>query len=124
MEPKRILYIEDNAQHRRLLKIMLQHHGYKLIEAQDGTQGFNLALREKPDLILMDLNLCDVHGLTVTSWIKSRPTVAHIPIIALTAAVTCKIYEQSLQAGCDGYLEKPFTPSQLLEAVRHFTCTR
>src|SRR2546423_667402 len=121
MASKRILYVEDNAQHRRLLKIMLQHQGFQLIEAQDGMQGFNLALREIPDLILMDLNLCDVSGLAVTSWIKNRSTTAHIPVVALTADVTCNTHAQSICAGCDGYLEKPFTMTQLLEIVNRFT---
>jgi two-component system, cell cycle response regulator DivK len=100
---------------------MVQRQGVQLIEAEDGLQGFTLALREQPDLILIDLNLCGISGLTLASRIKNRPEVAHIPVVILTADVSCSSRAQSLEAGCDGYLEKPFTPGQLLDVIRRFT---
>ncbi|HLY28880.1 MAG TPA: response regulator [Aggregatilineales bacterium] len=116
----RILYIEDNYQNRRLVKRLLKRKGYELIEAEDGLQGIAIAAREKPDLILMDINLPGIDGMEATSRIKSSSDLSHIPIIAITAAAMRGDRERIMAAGCDDYLQKPIDNDQLVETVRRF----
>lgn len=116
----RILYVEDNPQNMRLVRKMLNIGGYEMLEATEGIPGVALAIREMPDLILMDINLPDIDGLEATARIKASPRSAHIPIIALTANAMHGDRERFLAAGCDGYLAKPVTKNELLNTVAHF----
>lgn len=116
----RILYIEDNPQNMRLVRKMLSLDGHEMIAADTGMQGIGLAESEKPDLILMDINLPDLDGLKVTTRLKSEPALAHIPIIALTANAMHGDRERFLSAGCDGYLPKPLAKDDLLNTVKRF----
>jgi two-component system cell cycle response regulator DivK len=116
-EIMKVLYVEDNPQNMRLVRKMLQVGGYTMIEAMDGNTGLALATREVPDLILMDINLPDIDGMEVTSRIKSDPNLAHIPIIALTANAMYGDRERFLAAGCDGYLAKPVSKTELLNTL-------
>jgi two-component system cell cycle response regulator DivK len=115
-----ILYIEDNPQNMRLVRKMLQVGGYQTLEAVDGLSGIALARREKPDLILMDINLPDIDGLEATGRLKAIADLRHIPVIALTANAMHGDRERFLAAGCDGYIAKPVTRSELLNTVGHF----
>ncbi len=119
MAPK-ILYIEDNPQNMRLVRKMLKVGGYAMLEASDGLSGVNIAVREKPDLILMDINLPDIDGMEATARLKSMPEMQHIPIIALTANAMHGDRERFTDAGCDGYLAKPVTKNELLNLIAHF----
>lgn len=114
---QRILCIEDNPQNMRLVRKILKHHGYEVIEAVDGTSGVALAQSEVPDLILMDINLPDIDGLDATQQIKSNADLAHIPIVALTANAMYGDEERILAAGCDGYISKPVSKNALVEKV-------
>lgn len=116
----RILCVEDNPQNMRLVRKILKHSGYEVLEAEDGTTGFNVAEGETPDLILMDINLPDIDGLEVTKMIKARPDLQHIPIIALTANAMYGDEERCLAAGCDGYISKPVSKALLVEKVASF----
>jgi len=116
----RILYIEDNPQNMRLVSKMLKIGGYDMIEAVDGLSGVAVAAREKPDLILMDINLPDIDGLEATARLKADPTLAHIPVIALTANAMHGDRERFIASGCDGYLAKPVTKNELINTVNHF----
>lgn len=118
--PARILYIEDNPQNMRLVRKMLKLGGYDMIEAVDGLTGVAVAARERPDLVLMDINLPDIDGLEATARLKADPQLAHIPIIALTANAMHGDRERFIEAGCDGYLAKPVTKNELLNTVEHF----
>lgn len=118
--PAKILYIEDNPQNMRLVGKMLKVGGYDMIEASDGNTGVEVAQREMPDLILMDINLPDIDGLEATAIIKSMPELAHIPVIALTANAMQGDRERFIASGCDGYLPKPVTKNELLNAVARF----
>lgn len=118
--PVRILYIEDNPQNMRLVSKMLKIGGYEMIEAVDGLSGVATAAREKPDLILMDINLPDIDGLEATSRIKANAVTAGIPVIALTANAMHGDRERFIASGCDGYLAKPVTKNELLNTVAHF----
>ncbi|TVR24370.1 MAG: response regulator [Anaerolineaceae bacterium] len=116
----RILYIEDNPQNMRLVRKMLTLGGYDMLEATDGHTGVQMAIEQKPDLILMDINLPDIDGIQATRTIKDTEQTAHIPVIALTANAMHGDREMFLEAGCDGYLAKPVTRNELLNTVSYF----
>jgi two-component system, cell cycle response regulator DivK len=115
-----ILYIEDNPQNMRLVRKMLQVGGYTMLEAPDGMSGVELAEREKPSLILMDINLPDIDGMEATRRLKANPQLQRIPIIALTANAMHGDRERFENAGCDGYLAKPVTKNELLNIIAYF----
>lgn len=116
----RVLYVEDNAQNMRLVRKILKHAGHEVLEAETGLAGLSVAQHEHPDLILMDINLPDVDGLEVTARIRENPSVAHIPIVALTANAMVGDRERALQAGCDGYLPKPVSRAELVQTVEDY----
>ena len=103
----RILYIEDNADNRMLVRRVLEAEGYTILAAPDAHAGLRMAIVEQPDLILMDINLPEVDGYTITARIKSTPGLENIKVIALTANVMKGDREKTLAAGCDGYIQKP-----------------
>lgn len=112
-----ILYVEDNPQNMRLVRKILKFAGYNVLEAETGEQGLEVARAEMPDLILMDVNLPDIDGLECTARLKSDEATSRIPIIALTANAMVGDREKALEAGCDGYLPKPISKSDLLKMV-------
>ncbi len=112
-----ILHVEDNPQNMRLVHKMLAASGYKLLEAPDGITGLEMTCQCVPDLILMDINLPDIDGLEVTRRIKATPELRHIPVVALTANAMHGDRERFLNAGCDGYISKPVTRSELLNTI-------
>jgi two-component system cell cycle response regulator DivK len=123
MTKQRILHIEDTQECQQLVAAVLTYHGYEVLCAEDGEQGVEMARTMQPDLILMDLHLPGIDGLEATRQIKDIPTVASVPIIALTAADEASDYERALAAGCETYLGKPFSPSELVALVRqHSEC--
>jgi two-component system, cell cycle response regulator DivK len=119
-EKPRILYIEDNAGNRTLVKRVLEPEGYAIIEAPDGKTGLQLALAQPPDLILMDINLPEVDGYAMTAKIKATPGLEKIKVIALTANVMKGDREKTIAAGCDGYLQKPIDVDLLPEQIARF----
>src|SRR5688572_17530849 len=102
----RILYIEDNRENRMLVRAILEAEGYTIVDAEDGLSGIEAAIREQPDLILLDINLPGVDGYEVASIIKSFSAIATTPIIALTAYAMEGDRQRTLVAGCDGYIQK------------------
>jgi two-component system cell cycle response regulator DivK len=122
MSGERILYIEDNFENRILVKRVLEVEGYVVLEADDGPAGMQVAQQEVPDLILMDINLPDVDGYEVTAKLREVPALARVPIVALTANVLKGDRERSLEAGCDGYIQKPIDvdllPAQIAAFLR------
>lgn len=116
----RILCVEDNPQNMRLIRKILVHSGYEVIEAIDGLSAVELTANEKPDLIFMDVNLPDIDGLEATGRIKANPLVSHIPVIALTANAMYGDRERCLAAGCDNYLSKPVNRSELVKMVQEY----
>ena len=118
--PARILYIEDNADNRLLVKRVLEAEGYKLLEAANAQDGLLQVMAQKPDLILMDINLPEVDGYTTTARIKAMPGLAAIKVIAVTANVMKGDREKTLAAGCDGYITKPIDVDTLPGQIARF----
>ena len=117
---KRILIVEDQEDNRSILRDLLSAAGYELIEATNGAQGVELAQRERPDLILMDIQLPIVDGYEATRRIKANAELKRIPIIAVTSYALSGDEAKARAAGCDGYVTKPFSPRQLLAKVREY----
>ena len=103
----KILYIEDNLDNRILVRRVLQVEGYQVLEAEDGPGGIELALKECPDLILVDINMPNMDGYEVTRRLRALDQFRSVPIIALTAKVMKGDREKTLESGCSGYIEKP-----------------
>lgn len=122
--PVRILCVEDNPQNMRLVRKILKLEGYTVLEAENGLTGVQIAQAEKPDLILMDVNLPDIDGLDATVRIKQQTDLHHIPIIALTANAMYGDEERCLAAGCVSYISKPFNKDNLLAIISQFLETK
>lgn len=112
-----ILIIEDNAANMKLATLLLRSAGHTELCASDAEHGLTLARERRPDLILMDIQLPGMDGLTATGILKSDPATASIPVIALTAMAMKPDRERSLQAGCDGYIAKPLRYAELYAAI-------
>jgi two-component system, cell cycle response regulator DivK len=119
MAKKRILYVEDNPQNKRLVNKILTAKGFEVLEAGDGLTGVEMAIREKPDLILMDIHIPGIDGMEASGRLK-QSEVAYIPIIALTANAMRGDRERILKAGCDEYLQKPVSNKVLTEMIEQF----
>ena len=117
---KRILVVEDNEDNLYLIKFILQKSGYKVIEARSGAEGVELAVQEKPDLIIMDVQLPDINGLEATRKIRASEADGEVPIIALTSYAMIGDRERFLAAGCTSYIEKPINPETFVEKIEKF----
>ena len=115
-----ILYVEDNSDNRKLVRRVLEAEGYRVAEAKDGQQAMERLLAEPIDLALMDINMPEVDGYTLTARIKAMPQFAKLPIVAVTANVMRGDRERSLQAGCDGYIQKPIDIDTLAQQIERF----
>jgi two-component system, cell cycle response regulator DivK len=115
---KRILLVEDTEDNRVIVRDLVSSAGYELLEAVDGAEGLAMAEREKPDLILMDIQLPVMDGYEATRRIKANPALKHIPVIAVTSYALAGDEEKTKAAGCDGYIAKPFSPRKLLNTIR------
>jgi two-component system cell cycle response regulator DivK len=116
-----ILYVEDNPDNRLLISRVLMIEGYKILFAENAQQTMSIAQSEVPiDLVLMDINLPDVDGYTLTHMMREIDRFKEIPILALTANVMKGDREKSLEAGCDGYIQKPIDIDALPMQVQSF----
>ena len=115
---KRVLVVEDTDDNRQIVRDLLNSAGYETIEAVDGPEGVAAALREKPDLILMDIQLPVFDGYEATRRIRANEATSRIPIIAVTSYALSGDADKARAAGCDDYLAKPFSPRELLALVR------
>ena len=116
----RILVAEDDADNRRIVVKILTVEGHETLEAADGRTTVELARRQRPDLILMDLAMPGMDGWEAARRLKADPETADIPIIALTAFAMRGDEERARQAGCDAYLSKPCRPQTIRDVVRQF----
>jgi len=112
--------VEDNNLNMKLLNDMLKIGGYNVLQAKDGMEGWRMAREQRPDLILMDIQLPGVDGLEVTKWLKDDENLKSIPVIAVTAFAMKGDEEKIREAGCDGYIVKPISLSDFLETVERF----
>ncbi|MCZ2126937.1 MAG: response regulator [Anaerolineales bacterium] len=119
-----ILYIEDNPDNRSLVRRVLSAEGYTVLEAPQASQAFLKLESENIDLILMDINMPDMDGYTLTAKIKQIEKYKHIPIVAITANVMRGDKEKSLEAGCDGYIQKPIDIDLLSQQVERYISRR
>jgi CheY-like chemotaxis protein len=110
----KILLVEDNEMSRDMLSRRLARRGYEVVLAADGEEGITVARSERPDLILMDMNLPVLDGWEATRRIKAMPETAYVPVIALTSHAMMGDREKSLEAGCDEYETKPVDFERLL----------
>ena len=117
---KRILVIEDQEDNRRIMRDLLTSVGYEIIEALTGEDGVTAAASHVPDLILMDIQLPGLDGYEATRRIKANPALQHIPIIAVTSYALSGDDVKAFEAGCNGYVSKPFSPRALLARIREF----
>jgi two-component system cell cycle response regulator DivK len=115
-----ILVVEDQEDNRTILRDLLVHAGFDVLEAVTGEEGVRAAEACRPDLILMDIQLPLVDGYEATRRIKARPELRAIPVVAVTSYALSGDEEKARTAGCDGYVTKPFSPRQLLATVRGY----
>jgi len=118
----RVLYIEDDPNNRMLVRRILMASDIDVTEAADAPSGIQMAVDDPPDLILMDMSMPGMDGITATKKIRSMPDINTIPIIALTANVMRGDKEKTLDAGCDGYIGKPIDvdtfADQIIQYIR------
>jgi two-component system cell cycle response regulator DivK len=121
MLPKRsILYVEDNRDNRSLIRRVLEAEGYTVIEACSARHALETLQLGNPDIILMDINMPDMDGYTLTAHIRAMPAHKNVPIVAVTANVMRGDREKSLEAGCDGYIQKPIDIDELPLQIERF----
>ena len=117
---KRILVVEDQEDNMQILRDLLGSAGYEIIEARDGLEGVKAAKAEHPDLILMDIQLPVLDGYEATRQIKADPELTAIPIVVVTSYALSGDDAKALEAGCDGYVPKPYSPRQLLAKIKQY----
>ena len=118
MSAKTILYVEDNEVNRRLVQDLLIPTTYRLIEATDGEAGVAMARKERPDLILMDVQLPKISRIEATRTLRGDPATATTPIIAITSFALAGDEQKALEAGATAYMAKPYSPRDLLGLIR------
>ena len=115
-----ILYVEDNHDNRNLIRRVLEAEGYIMAEAINAEDALQKIHSVRPNLILMDINMPDMDGYALTARIKATPGFANVPIVAVTANVMRGDREKSLEAGCDGYIQKPIDIDALSQQIDRF----
>ena len=117
---KRILVVEDQEDNRTIVRDLLSSAGYEVIEATTGDEGVVMAETEAPDLILMDIQLPGIDGYEAARQIKANQAIQHIPIIAVTSYALSGDENKAIEAGCDAYFAKPYSPRKLLDKIREY----
>ena len=118
MNAKTILYVEDNELNRKIVRDLLKRTAYRLIEAHDGEAGVAMALEQRPDLVLMDIQLPKISGMDAIRRLRAEPTSAATPIIAITSFALSGDEQKAKDAGATAYLAKPYSPFDLLSLIR------
>jgi two-component system cell cycle response regulator DivK len=115
-----ILYVEDNEYNRKIVRQLLGRTSFRLLEAADGETGVAMALTERPDLILMDVQLPKISGLEATRRLRADPATAATPIVVITSFALSGDDTKARDAGASAYLAKPYSPRDLLAMIRKF----
>jgi two-component system cell cycle response regulator DivK len=116
--PKTVMIVEDNELNMKLFHDLLAAHGCRTLQSRTGMEALRLAREQRPDLILMDIQLPEVSGLEVTKWLKDDEELADIPVIAVTAFAMKGDEERIRRGGCEAYISKPISIATFLDAVR------
>ncbi|MBU0800963.1 MAG: response regulator [Alphaproteobacteria bacterium] len=114
---KTVLVVEDNELNMKLFHDLLEAHGIQTVQTRNGHDVLEIARREKPDLILMDIQLPEVSGLDVTRWLKDDAELKHIPVIAVTAFAMKGDEQKIREGGCEDYISKPISVTHFMEVI-------
>ena len=117
---KTVLIVEDNEDNRLIYSQYLAHGGFRVLEATNGVEGIDVARRERPDIVLMDISMPVMDGLTATRMLKADEDLRSIPVIALTAHAMAADEAMAREAGCDGYISKPVMPRDVRAEVERW----
>ena len=117
---KTVLIVEDNEDNRLIYSQYLAHGGFRVLEATNGAEGVDVARRERPDIVLMDISMPVMDGLTATRALKADEELRSIPVIALTAHAMATDEVMAREAGCDGYISKPVMPKDVRAEVERW----
>jgi len=117
---KTILIVEDNVKNMKLVRDLLQHHGHRTLEADTGEAGLSLALKERPDLVLMDIQLPDIDGATVLARIREDASFDAMPVLAVSASVMPDEQQKIVTSGFDAFVTKPINLKQFRDTVKQF----
>jgi CheY-like chemotaxis protein len=117
---QKILVIEDNEQNMYLVNFILEKYGYQVIQARSGDEGIRQAQQQKPDLVLLDIQLPVMDGYAVARELRKMKEMAEIPIVAVTSYAMPGDRENAMEAGCSGYIEKPINPETFITEVEHY----
>jgi CheY-like chemotaxis protein len=120
MIKKRVLIVEDNMDTYELVHFVLEKNNFETFLAVNGRDGVNAAIKQKPDLIIMDLSMPEMDGWTATGLIKRDPQTLSIPLVALTAHALPGDRQRAMDAGCDEYLTKPMDLGELVETIKYW----
>lgn len=117
---KNILLIEDNEQNLYLVTYLLQQNGYKVTQARSGPEGIELAKKSDPALIILDIQLPQMDGYEVARKLRENESLKNVPIVAVTSYAMAGDRERTLEAGCNGYIEKPINPDKFISQISVF----
>jgi two-component system, cell cycle response regulator DivK len=117
---KRILVVEDQEDNRRILHDLLTNAGYEIVQAENGEEALRAAAADRPDLILMDIQLPLLDGYEATRRIKADPALRSIPVIVVTSYALSGDESKARAAGCDAYITKPYSPRAILAKIREY----
>jgi two-component system cell cycle response regulator DivK len=117
---KTVLVVEDNELNMKLFHDLLDAHGYRTLQTRSAMDALRIAREQRPDLILMDIQLPEVSGLEVTKWLKEDDDLRQIPVVAVTAFAMKGDEERIRQGGCEAYISKPISVVMLIDTVRRF----
>jgi two-component system cell cycle response regulator DivK len=124
MRDATVLYVEDNEYNRKIVRQLLTRTSYRLREAVDGETALGMVREERPDLILMDVQLPKMSGLDVTRALRGDPATADVPIIVVTSFALSGDEQRAMAAGASAYIAKPYSPRELLELIHTFLARR
>jgi len=117
---KKVLIVEDNELNMKLFHDLLEAQGYETLQTREGLQALSIARDNRPDLILMDIQLPEISGLEVTKWLKEDEDLAHIPVVAVTAFAMKGDEERIREGGCEAYISKPISVTKFIETIKSF----
>ena len=117
---KKVLIVEDNELNMKLFEDLLEAHGYQTVQTSDGHKVVGMARDEKPDLILMDIQLPEISGLEVTALLKKEDDLKTIPVVAVTAFAMKGDEEKIREGGCEDYISKPISVTQFIDTIKKY----